>query len=391
MQMEPTELQAWLHLAHTPGLGRAACRRLMASLGSPEQVLAAGPWAWSQLLKPAALAALQQGPAQLPDLLDRTLQWLAAHPDHQLLCLGDPDYPVPLLNTADPPLLLYLAGRRALLGRDAVAVVGTRHPTAHGQDHARHFAERLSAAGWCVTSGLAQGIDGVAHQGALMGAGGSIGVLGTGLDRIYPAAHKALATQMRTHGLLISEYPLGSPPLQAHFPQRNRIIAGLSMACLVVEAALKSGSLITARLAAEAGREVYALPGPIHASESRGCHALLKEGARLIETPEELLEELKSLRLAGSAAPSPSPRSSPTSRSSPASPTPAPSQRPLVDDAPTDDPVLLAMGHEPVSLDALLCRGLWSPAELSARLLDLELDGAVTRLPGALFQRRAQA
>jgi DNA processing protein len=259
-------------------------------------------------------------------------------------------------------LLLYAQGRVALLRTDSVAVVGSRNPTHQGIDNARAFATHLSRAGLTVVSGLALGIDAAAHEGGLDGAASTIAVVGTGLDRVYPRRNLALAHRIAGQGLILSEYALGTPPLAPNFPIRNRIIAGLSRGTLVVEAALQSGSLITAALAVEAGREVFAIPGSIHSPQSRGCHALIKQGAKLVETAADVLDELK----AGSAAP------------------PAPAGP---EDAAEGDALLAALGHDPVTLDALCARLGESAATLSARLLELELTGAVARLPGQLFQR----
>lgn len=376
--MERRELAAWLRLQLTPGLGSAAQRRLLAALGTPEQILAASPAAYRSVLTPAVAAALAQEPQGLAELLDRSWNWLQAAPRRQLLSLGDARYPASLLQTADPPPLLYAEGQLDWLHVPALAIVGSRRPTAQGRDTARELAHDLAEAGLCIVSGLALGIDGAAHEGALQGGGGTIAVLGTGLDRLYPPTHRSLGLRIAEQGLLLSEYPPGTPPLPAHFPRRNRIIAGLSQGCLVVEAALQSGSLITARLAAEAGREVFAVPGSIHAAQSRGCHALLREGAKLVETALDVLEELHPSR--------PRPPRGPAPRATPvvdlASPAPQL--------APTLEAVLAAMGHDPVSLDALQARGGWPTGELNALLLELELAGAVARLPGSLFQRRAQ-
>lgn len=367
--MDRDELEAWLHLLETPGLGRSSVRRLLASLGSPQAVFAAGPAAWSSLLKPEQIEALSAGPERLAALIEDTEAWLAADRRRSLLSVADADYPIPLLNSPDPPLLLYLQGRRELLARDGVAVVGSRHPSHQGRDNARAFAAAISRAGYCVISGLALGIDGAAHEGGLQGEGSSIAVLGTGLHEIYPRRHLALAERLTEQGLLLSEYALGMPGLAANFPRRNRIIAGLSRGCLVVEAALQSGSLITARLASEAGRDVFAIPGSIHSPLSQGCHALLRQGAALVETPQEVLDALE-----------------PSTRHS--SPAPLAQAEPAGDETSL---VLAAMGYDPVSLDALMARGGWPAAQLSALLLELELAGAVARLPGQLFQRRAQA
>jgi DNA processing protein len=293
--------------------------------------------------------------------------WLVAAPDRGWISLGDARYPEPLLQTGDPPLLLYLQGRVELLRSRCIAIVGSRNPTAQGADNARAFAEHLGRAGFTVVSGLALGIDGAAHTGALASGSGTIAVVGTGLDRVYPRAHRDLAHRIAETGLLVSEFPLGTPPLGVNFPQRNRIIAGLSLGTLVVEAALESGSLITAAQAVDAGREVFAIPGSIHSPQSRGCHALIKQGAKLVETANDVIDELA----AHAAAPAPS------------LPTAAPEG--------THDALLDAMGYEPASLDLLQARTGLPTADLNARLLTLELDGLVARLPGGRYQRRSAA
>jgi DNA processing protein len=369
--MERSELAAWLRLVHTPGLGSGAQRRLLAALGSPAAVFEAPAVALHALLKEPQRALLARPPVGFDALLAGTQAWLDATPGRRLLTLGDPDYPVPLLQTADPPTLLYLWGRPELLAREALAIVGSRSPTPQGRDTARSLGRALGQSGLTIVSGLALGIDGAAHEGALDTAGGTIAVLGSGLEQPYPPAHRTLAARIATQGLLVSEYPLAMPPLPDNFPRRNRLIAGLSRGCLVVEATLRSGSLITARLAAEAGREVFAIPGSIHAPQSRGCHALLREGAKLVETAEDVLEELR-----------------------PQHPPPAPTATgPAVEvAAPVDESgrLLQAMGFDPVGLDALQARGGWPVQQLNALLLELELDGRVARLPGGLFQRREQ-
>jgi DNA processing protein len=344
------ELAAWLRLLATPGIGRESGRRLLTTHGSIEAVV-------DQL--PAA-------PADLPALIDTTRAWLDGDPARGLVSLGDPEYPAALLQTADPPLLLYVQGRVELLGAPSIAIVGSRNPSPQGGDNARAFAHHLSNAGFTIVSGLALGIDGAAHEGGLAGAGSTVAVVGTGLDRVFPREHRGLAHRIGREGLIVSEYPLGTPPLRQNFPQRNRIIAGLSRGTLVVEAALRSGSLITARLAAEAGREVFAVPGSIHAPQSRGCHQLIKQGAKLVDGAEDVLEELRPAGPPGPAAP-------PTGT------------------AGAGDPLLDALGHDPATLDALIARTGWPAAELNARLLELELDAQVVRLPGGMFQRRAGA
>jgi DNA processing protein len=314
-------------------------------------------------------------PAQCEALTSSILDWLAAadSAERAVIPLGDPLYPPQLLESPDPPLLLYAQGRLDLLSADSIAIVGSRSPTAQGREHAHRFAAELSRHGLTVVSGLALGIDAQAHLGALEGAGSTIAVTGTGLDRVYPARHRELARRISGQGVLLSEYALGMPPLPHNFPQRNRIIAGLSRGTLVVEAALQSGSLISARLASEAGREVFAIPGSIHSPQSRGCHGLIKQGAKLVETAQDVLEEL-GMQPARSPAGVPAPQV-------------------LAEDPPGellgDDDVVRALGFDPVSLDALVSRTGIAPARLQARMLELELAGQLARLPGGLFQRIA--
>ncbi|MBA2723385.1 MAG: DNA-protecting protein DprA [Methylibium sp.] len=364
--LDRDELAAWLRLNETPGIGLETARRLLAAFGSPQALFDAPQRAWHELLGPAQTQALSAPAATLETLIESTWQWLLAGEDaapRQVVMLGDAHYPALLLETADPPLLLYAMGRTELLFAPAVAVVGSRNPSAQGLENARAFAAAFSGAGLTVVSGLALGIDGAAHEGALQGPGSTIAVVGTGLDRVYPKRHFALAHRISSAGLVLSEYSLGTPPVAANFPRRNRLIAGLARGTLVVEAALQSGSLITARLALDAGREVFAIPGSIHAPQSRGCHALIKQGAKLVEAAADVLVELRL-----DAPPRP-----------PASAVAFPDSG--------GDPVLTALGHDPVTLDALAARTGWSPAQLSAHLLELELAGEVSRLPGQLFQR----
>jgi DNA processing protein len=354
----PDDFDAWLRLLETPGLGRGTARRLLAQFGSPEAVFAASEAALKPWLQQPLLKALRDGPPLFDQRREAAWRWLQGDSRRCVITLGDPAYPQRLLQTADPPLLLYAQGRLELLGADSVAVVGSRQPTPQGASNARLMARQLSERGITVVSGLAQGIDGAAHDGALEGPGSTVAVVGTGLDIVYPSRHKALARRIAEQGVLLSEFAPGTPPLPEHFPLRNRIIAGLSLGTLVVEAALRSGSLITARLALECGRDVYAVPGSIHAAQSQGCHALIKQGAKLVETVDDIVEEL---RPAAPAAP------------------PAPATPP--------HPVMLALGHDPVTLDTLLARTGWPVAELSAWLLERELEGQVARLPGGLYQR----
>ncbi len=363
--MHRDELRAWLRLLETPGVGRESARKLLAAFGSPESVVSASASDLRQVVTAPVASAFSTADPKLYDLLHQTELWLgdpSAEEPRSIVTLGDPRYPSELLQTADPPLLLYAQGEVTLLQRLSVAMVGSRSPTPQGLENAKAFSTQLSEADITVVSGLAMGIDGAAHEGALMARGSTIAVVGTGLDRVYPRRHLSLARRIAKVGLIVSEFSVGTPPIAAHFPMRNRIIAGLSRGTLVVEAALQSGSLITARLASEAGRDVFAIPGSIHAPQSRGCHALIKQGAKLVECTEDVLEELHS------------------------------GQRQLFSESEavqpaTSDPILDAMGFEPINLDALIARVGWPAAELSARLLELELTSQVARLPGQLFQR----
>jgi len=384
--MDKDALRAWLRLSMTDGVGNEAARRLLACFGSPQTVFEQTHTALCQVVSPKQSQALLTEPNALAVQCVRTQHWLAHQPDdysHALWTLGDARYPPELLHLSDPPLMLYVAGQtHATLG-NAIAVVGSRNPTPQGAQTAAQFGEALSQSGLCVVSGLALGVDGAAHQGALRGQrldaiGAShwqtVAVVGTGLDRVYPRQHQTLAHDIALHGLLVSEYHLGTPPLAQNFPKRNRIIAALGLGTLVVEAAMKSGSLITAKMALELGREVLAIPGSIHATQSHGCHALIRQGAKLVENAQDVLEELQlapqqQVNLFSEAL-------GDTSHCNNAA----------NDD---EDPLLTHMGYAPVSLDALQARCGLDTASLQAQLLTLELDGAVGRLPGGLFQRLA--
>ena len=384
--MDYDELGAWLRLTLTPGIGNGAARRLLARFGLPQAIFQQTEAAL-QLCVPAAQAkALREIPQGWEALWQTTAQWLASAapqgPARAIVSLGDLRYPQALLDTEDPPLLLYLMGPASLLEDQpfpsdrCLAVVGSRNPTAQGAENARLFARALCGAGLTIVSGLALGVDAAAHEGALEAATSTgsmattIAVVGTGLDRVYPRKNLDLAHRIAAHGLIVSEYPLGTPPLPDNFPKRNRIISGLSQGTLVVEAALASGSLITARMAAEQGREVFAIPGSIHAPQSRGCHALIRQGAKLVESAQDVLEELKipattvpglpqeGVNAVGATAP---------------------------DKA--EDPVLAALGYDPMGLDALIARTGMDASTLQVALLELELDGRIARLPGGLFQR----
>lgn len=355
------EPQAWLGLELIPGLGGEGMRKLLARFGAPSAVLAQSVSTLSQTVTVSAARAIAEGAP--PERIEATLKWLEQESNH-LLTLADEDYPPQLLEIADPPPILYLKGRRELLGKPGLAVVGSRNATPSGLQNAEGFARNLSDAGFTIISGMALGIDAAAHRGGLAGGGSSIAVVGTGLDLIYPARNKALAHELAERGLIISEFALGTPALAKNFPRRNRIISGLSRGVLVVEAALASGSLITARQAGEQGREVFAIPGSIHSPFSKGCHQLIKQGAKLVDEANDILIELHW----GSAKP--------VATSADTSATDAES-----------DPLLDAMGFDPISVDNLLERVKLPTNQLIARLTELELDGAIASMPGGKYQR----
>ena len=389
--MTEQELHDWLRLSATPGLGNTAIRRLLARFGLPADVLAQTSAALESCITPAQARALHHPSPELQALQAATWAWLTSAPaplQRHVLTLGDADYPASLLETADPPVLLYITGHARWFGAQglawphrALAVVGSRNPTPQGALHARAFAQTLARQGVTVVSGLALGIDAAAHAGALEAATdtqpATIAVIGTGIDRVYPRANHPLAAQISEQGWIVSEYHLGTPPLAQNFPKRNRLIAGLARGTLVVEAATASGSLVTARLASEQGREVFAIPGSIHAPQSKGCHALIRQGAKLVESVEDILEELPALGGAAARAPA-------------AEPAPAAARGAAAsNDQHEDQGLLQALGFDPVDLDSLCSRTGIDIASLQIQLLELELQGQVARLPGGLFQRLA--
>ncbi len=380
------DLAAWLRLIGTTGVGRGTARTLLARFGPPQQVLAQSRAALRDVVGDAVAQALRDEREDLAGAVRTAREWLQADASRHILTLDDPRFPRALLDTADPPLLLYAQGQLAWLEAPSIAIVGSRHPTPQGRELARDFARALGNSGWTIVSGLALGIDGAAHEGALETPCATIAVVGTGIDRIYPARHEKLARRIAERGLMLSELPLGSAPLPENFPQRNRIIAGLTRGTLVVEAAVQSGSLITARMANECGREVFAIPGSIHSPQSRGCHALIKQGAKLVEAAQDVLDELRGgmPRTAGRDAVHRQPHQAAGSDRAEHDIAPGP---PL---APRDAAIVEAMGYEPVSLDTILDRTGLDTATAQARLLDLELEGHVQRLQGGRFQRRAQ-
>ncbi|MCR4333252.1 MAG: DNA-processing protein DprA [Sulfuricaulis sp.] len=360
-------LVPWLALRRLRGVGTRTQFELLEHFGSIEAIFSASRGQLEKTLvgKNEAIDALLAGPDE--KVLKSELEWLS-EPGHHLLTWSDPDYPVLLREIPDPPLVLYISGERQLLSARQLAIVGSRNPTPMGRENARAFAKSLAGAGLAITSGMALGVDGAAHRGALEAGGKTIAVAGTGLDRVYPARHRDLAHEIVKHGALVSEFPLGTPPLPENFPVRNRIISGLSLGTLVVEAALQSGSLITARMANEQGREVFAIPGSIHAPQARGCHALIRQGAKLVETAQDILEELGPLAgVALQAAHETTP--------------PAPRL-----DA-TMVTLLEHIGHDPVSVDVLIERSGLTAEAVSSMLLQMELNGLVSNCPGGKVQR----
>jgi len=357
------ELAGWLQLSLTPGLGASTLRNLLGKFGLPRDVLARSRAELASFLAPETLEAL--GSARVRDAVARARDWAGAE-EHFVITLADESYPRSLLEIADPPAVLYAHGRVELLQRPALAIVGSRNASAQGESNAAHFAQALSAAGLTIVSGLALGIDAAAHRGGLSGAGSTIAVLGTGVDVVYPSRNAELASEIARRGLLVSEFALGTPAIAHNFPRRNRLISGLARGCLIVEAAIASGSLITARSAADQGRDVFAIPGSIHSPLSKGCHALIKSGAKLVESADDVLAELAGFQ--------------PSARASTLVSVPA-----------ADTGLLAVMGHDPVDVDSLCARSGLSPEEVSSQLLRLELDGRVTVLPGGLYQRLEKA
>jgi DNA processing protein len=365
------DFQQWLRLQSTPGVGTQTAADLLRRYGSVAEIFRQPESALHRDLRPALAQALCVVPMELAQLQARVADWLN-HPapgvSHAVWTWASEHYPTALLNLADPPLLLYAQGQLNQTMPPGLALVGSRNPTPQGLENAHAFAGELAQAGFCIISGLAWGIDAAAHQGALDASPSNprwptVAVVGTGLDRVYPARNAGLAQRIAQQGVLVSEYPPGTAPMAHHFPQRNRLIAALSSAVVVVEASLKSGSLITAKLALELGREVMAIPGSIHSAQARGCHALIRQGAKLVETTQDVLEELAHVL----------------------NPTPTVPTQPAQETAPSA--LLRAMGFDPVTLEVLAQRTSLDISALQAALLNLELQAEVARLPGGFFQR----
>ncbi|MCU6434433.1 DNA-processing protein DprA [Undibacterium sp. Jales W-56] len=363
----------WLRLEQTPGVGPETARQLLAAFGLPSRIFAAEFTAISQVVSAKiARALLQPVSGQLQQQIELTQAW-SGQAGNQLLTLADAHYPRALLDIPDPPVLLYVKGRLALLDAPTVAVVGSRNATAQGIRNAEQFSEALSKAGLTISSGMAAGIDAAAHYGALRGAGSTVAVIGTGADIVYPARNRTLAHLIADGGCIVSEYPLGMPAIASNFPRRNRLISGLAKGVLVIEAAAQSGSLITARMAAEQGRDVFAIPGSIHSPLAKGCHQLIKQGAKLVDTAQDILDELRFLPPMSPAAIQPPDMASSEAAS------------PAITGA--DQSLLDAIGYDPVHVDHLVERLGIEVAGLSALLLTLELDGHIEQLPGAMVKR----
>ncbi len=352
-----SDLAAWIRLTLVPGLGGQGLRKLLAAHGLPQHVLSAGRRALAAQVGEDLADRILEIPDR--DLLERTFDWVA-QPGHSIITLADSTYPPQLLEIPDPPPLLYVRGNAALLPKRSLAIVGSRNATPQGLANAESLARHFSAAGLPIVSGLALGIDAAAHRGALAGRSSTIAVLGTGIDVDYPPRNAQLAEEIATLGVIVTEFPIGAPPARENFPRRNRIISGLARGVLVVEAAISSGSLITARMAADQGRDVYAVPGSIHSPLAKGCHALIKQGAKLVESADDVLSEFGAIA-AHDATPA----------------------KPSV----TDVPLLEYMGYDPCNVDTLCERSGLTPDKVSAILLQLELDGQVMSLPGGAYQR----
>ncbi|MFC0169029.1 DNA-processing protein DprA [Pseudoduganella danionis] len=364
-EIQPVSAQALagcLRLQQVAGVGLLTAHRLLQRYGSYQALFEADYTALLGCLRPAQASAVLAPPAPaLAALVETTLRW-QQQGGHALLAYGAPGYPPLLARLPAPPLLLYVQGRRALLARTALAIVGSRNASQQGKLTAQRMAHALSDAGLTIVSGLALGIDGAAHAGGLAGQGSTVACIGTGPDRIYPAAHAALAHRIAVEGCVVSEFALGTPPLRDNFPCRNRLISGLAAGVLVVEAAAKSGSLITARLAVHQGKELYAMPGSIHATLAKGCHQLIRrDGAKLVESADDILVDLGLLERTGAGYTQP-------------------------DDAFVDT-LLQALGQQCATADGLAMQLGQPVAELQGQLLALELAGLVERLPGGQFQR----
>ncbi len=396
--MTREDLALWLRLSSADGIGSLTATKLLQQFGLPQQIFEQSAQALSAGLKSHQVKGILEPSKDLPDLVEATWRWLSdtSATWRTVVSLADSEYPKALLQLPDPPVLLYITGSQTVFEHlaakeqaDDIAIVGSRNATPQGLANARSFAKAFAQSGMHIVSGLALGIDGAAHEGALdaqhdfgSAAGSTVAVVGTGLDRVYPKRHHDLAHRIVQHGLIMSEFPIGTPPLPENFPRRNRIIAALTQGTLVVEAAIQSGSLITARQALDLGKDVFAIPGSIHSPQAKGCHHLIKQGAKLVESAQDVLEEL-------SIQPSSQLSNAMISGALKADSMRASSSKSLKNNK--ESPLFEALGHDPISLDSLIDRTGISAAHLQVQLLELELLGDVARLPGGLFQRMAQA
>jgi DNA processing protein len=363
-------LTDWLTLYHAPGIGPARFHRLLDILSFPANILNADTRQLHQFgLPDSTIEALRK-----PDIqaIEHDLEW-QTKPGNRIITFHNPDYPALLREISDPPPLIYIHGNIEVLQEPQLAMVGSRNPTAAGRQTAIDFARHLSASGLVITSGLALGIDAAGHQGALDAGSPTIAVMGTGLDRVYPARNRDLARQIAEVGILVSEFPPGTPPRPENFPRRNRIISGLSLGTLVVEAAIRSGSLISARYALEQGREVFAIPGSIHNPLARGCHNLIRQGAKLVETAQDIMDELGALAIALS----PDNTTTRTPRGKETMPQLAEEYAQLLE----------SIGFESTSIDMLVKTTHLTPAEVSSMLLQLEMNGYIAANPGGFYNR----
>jgi DNA processing protein len=351
----------WLSLSQIEGLGCQTFCQLLKTFGSPSEIYRKKFKELRAVVSEKIALEIGQGVDQTG--LQDTLTWLAQANNH-LVTLADADYPKALLEIADPPPLLYAKGNLALLNKLSIAIVGSRNASVQGEKNAEAFAQGLAEHGLCIVSGLALGIDGAAHRGALKAKGDTIAVVGTGLDMVYPAQHRDLAHQIASNGLIISEFPLGTLSKPQNFPRRNRLISGLSLGCLVVEANLKSGSQITARLSAEQGREVFAIPGSIHSPLAKGCHQLIKQGAKLVDSLQDIVEELNLSKAVSAPL---AEENSPTNQD----------QQTLLD----------AMAYDAISIETLVQLTGLTVSTLSSMLTLLELEGRITGLAGGQYQQ----
>lgn len=363
------EKSLWISLGNIRGIGPQTFCQLLNIFGSPSHIYAASLKQLKEVVSDQIACEINQGVNH--DALADSLHWLSLANNH-LVTLADAEYPQSLLEIADPPPFLYAKGNLALFNQPSIAIVGSRNASVQGEKNAEAFAHDLCGYGLCIVSGLALGIDGAAHRGALKAGGATIAVVGTGLDIVYPAKHRDLAHQIVERGLVVSEFALGTPSKPQNFPKRNRIISGLSLGCLVVEANLQSGSQITARMAAEQGREIFAIPGSIHSPMSKGCHQLIKQGAKLVDCLQDIVEELKLNARTGHL----------TKEADTIDSTANPDHQ--IED---DNSILKMMGFEPMALEQIVTISGLTVGEVSSMLMLLELEGKLTRLAGGQYQK----